>query len=71
VLLVYDGADANTAARNGLTPLHVSTHYGHNDVSRLLLIHGADPSRTAQVKISVQNIGLFMMHAFELILFEH
>ena len=36
------GADVNSASDNGWTVLIWACHYGHTDIARLLIEHGAD-----------------------------
>lgn len=35
--------------QNGLTPLHIAAHYGHVDITELLLNRGADTDARARV----------------------
>lgn len=49
-LLLEKGADPNVEGRNGLTPLHVATHYNHVNVALLLLEKDADPCIAAKVR---------------------
>lgn len=37
--LLLSGADMNAVGRNGLTPLHLATHYGCLPMVELLLEH--------------------------------
>ena len=43
--LLRAGADPNTTAFSGHTPLHVAAIRGFDDVAALLVEHGADPER--------------------------
>lgn len=42
--LLEAGADVNARDRGGHTSLHWACWYGHTDIARLLLEHGADPN---------------------------
>ena len=48
--LLQKDVDPNVQGKNGLTPLHVATHYNHANIAVLLLEYKADPQRTAKVK---------------------
>ncbi len=43
-LLIRHGADVNSAAKDGLTPLHFAAHFGDPEIAGLLLTKGADPN---------------------------
>ncbi len=45
--LLKDGADINTASKNGYTPLHRAAQNGHLEVTKHLIEHGADPKATS------------------------
>jgi len=49
LLLRQGDVNVDVLAKNGLTPLHIATHYGHFDVARLLLQRRASPRSAAQV----------------------
>ncbi len=42
--LLEAGADVNAKDKNGTTPLHEACSYGHTEIARFLLDHGADPN---------------------------
>jgi ankyrin len=48
-LLLSRNVDPNIVGKNGLTPLHMATHYKHANVALLLLEHQADPHCAAKV----------------------
>ena len=48
-LLSVKGVDANIEGKNGLTPLHVATHYNHTPVALYLLDNGASPHNATKV----------------------
>ena len=50
-LLLQSNSDPNVEGKNGLTPLHVATHYNRNDAALLLLKNGACPQCVAKVLI--------------------
>lgn len=52
-MLINKEADPEAKAKNGLTSLHVATHYNKEDVVRLLLRHKANPDTPARVRIIV------------------
>lgn len=50
-MLINKESDPEAKAKNGLTALHVATHYNKEDVVRLLLRHKANPDAPARVRI--------------------
>jgi len=48
-VMIKMGADVNIAGKNGLTPLHVASHYNHPAMVTLLLTSKASPHSTAKV----------------------
>lgn len=56
-LLSERGADANCAAKNGLTPLHLTAQEDHVSVAQVLVGHKAkiDP----QTKVSFETNSIF------------
>jgi len=53
--MVKKGADVNVVGKNGLTPLHVASHYNHSPMVTLLLTSKASPHNTAKVTINPNN----------------
>lgn len=47
-LLLAKGAPVDAQGKNGVTPLHVASHYDHQNVALLLLNKGASPHATAK-----------------------
>ena len=47
--LLEAGADKNCRGHQGQTPLHLASAYGHHDLVKLLLSHGADPNLSEEV----------------------
>jgi len=47
--MIKKGADVNVVGKNGLTPLHVASHYNHSPMVTLLLTSKASPHSTAKV----------------------
>ena len=47
--MIKKGADVNIAGKNGLTPLHVASHYNHPAMVTLLLKSKASPHCMAKV----------------------
>jgi ankyrin len=41
-VLLKHGSDVNAVTRNGWSPLHSSSQYGHLEAAQLLLDHGAE-----------------------------
>jgi len=50
-VIIKKGADVNVAGKNGLTPLHVASHYNHPAMVQLLLASRASPHSVAKVSI--------------------
>jgi len=48
-ILLSKGASPNAEGKNGLTPLHVATHYNSVEVAQLLMEHKANPHAAAKV----------------------
>lgn len=48
-LLLQKDADPDVQGKNGLTPLHVATHYNHVNIAQLLLENRANPHASAKV----------------------
>ncbi|WP_457621183.1 ankyrin repeat domain-containing protein [Persephonella sp.] len=42
-LAIAKGADINTTDDRGGTALHWAVYYGHEDIVKILLLHGANP----------------------------
>ena len=47
--MIKAGADVNIAGKNGLSPLHVASHYNHPAMVTLLLTSKASPHSMAKV----------------------
>ena len=60
-LLLDKNADPNTEGKNGLTPLHVATHYSHVNVALLLLERDAKTHLPAKVMIDTSNINFLLI----------
>ena len=50
-LLLQKNANPDVQGKNGLTPLHVATHYNHVNVALLLLNNKASPHSVAKVSM--------------------
>lgn len=46
--MLQKDAPVDTQGKNGVTPLHVASHYDHQNVALLLLNKGASPHSTAK-----------------------
>jgi len=57
-VMMKKGADVNVVGKNGLTPLHVASHYNHSAMVTLLLTGKASPHSTAKVSTSVHFMSL-------------
>ena len=49
--------------QNGLTPLHVATHYDNEQVALLLLDKGASPHATAKVRLASSPMSCQQSHS--------
>lgn len=50
--LLKAGANKNYRGLNGETPLHLAAAYGHHDLVKLLLNHGADSNASDEVHVN-------------------
>lgn len=48
-LLLQKEAPVDAQGKNGVTPLHVASHYDHQNVALLLLDKGASPHATGKI----------------------
>ena len=63
-LLLQDRrADVDVAGKNGLTPLHVASHYDNRDVILLLMQHSASTHAVAKVTHAVALATLYSPRA--------
>jgi len=61
--MIKKGADVSIAGKNGLTPLHVASHYNHPPMVTLLLNSKASPHSMAKV---VTNYYYYLVFGFTL-----
>lgn len=55
--LLKAGANKNYRGLNGETPLHLAAAYGHHDLVKLLLNHGADSNASDEVHVTYSNFS--------------
>lgn len=63
-LLLQKDADPDVQGKNGLTPLHVATHYNHVNVAQLLLENKADPHASAKVSLILIHVLCYYLLVF-------
>ena len=56
--LLATGADVNTRAEDGLTPIHFAAAWGHRSVVELLLANGADTSVRSAYGLTALDLAL-------------
>lgn len=54
--LLKAGANKNYRGLSGDTPLHLAAAYGHHDLVKLLLNHGADSNAIDEVQVDILSI---------------
>ena len=64
-LLVNQPDSLDAVSDHGFTPLGLATHFGHEDLVRLLLAEGADPNRCSQNGYSVYPLHTAISSNFE------